>query len=191
MAARKGEEHKHDEAAAMDGAKMAQLSSLYFAGNLAIGDPDVPKERELATGVCYCCKVAMAHRPPDPGSPPRGLCAVGWSSMPRGAMSTPATSATSPSPFSRDGGRTFSEPARVSRRRMATGGMSGRWAGHDGGCPGVVHLVWPTVIGGDQPEGAIFYASSRDGKSFTARQRVPTLGSPEPMHPQIAATGPD
>jgi hypothetical protein len=51
---------------------------------------------------------------------------------------------------------------------------------------GAVHLVWPTVIGGATPEGAIFYASSNDGRSFTARQRVPTLGAPRPMHPQIA-----
>jgi hypothetical protein len=51
---------------------------------------------------------------------------------------------------------------------------------------GVAHLVWPTVIGGETPQGAIFYASSRDGRTFSPRQRVPTLGSPRPMHPQIA-----
>jgi hypothetical protein len=47
--------------------------------------------------------------------------------------------------------------------------------------------VWPTVIGGDKPEGAIFYASSRDGRTFSPRTRIPTLGSPKPMHPQIVA----
>jgi hypothetical protein len=51
---------------------------------------------------------------------------------------------------------------------------------------GTVHLVWPTVIGGAEPQGAIFYASTKDGRRFTTRMRVPTLGSPRPMHPQIA-----
>ena len=49
-----------------------------------------------------------------------------------------------------------------------------------------IHIVWPTVVGGPTPEGALFYASSRDGKSFSDRVRVPTLGSPKPSHPQIA-----
>ena len=50
--------------------------------------------------------------------------------------------------------------------------------------------MWPTVIGGAEPEGALFYATTRDGRQFTTRVRVPTLGSPKPMHPQIAL-GPD
>ena len=45
------------------------------------------------------------------------------------------------------------------------------------------------MIGGEKPEGAIFYASSRDGRSFSPRTRIPTLGSPKPMHPQIVADG--
>jgi hypothetical protein len=51
---------------------------------------------------------------------------------------------------------------------------------------GVTHIVWPTVIPGDEPVGALFYASTRDGQRFTPRVRIPTLGSPKPMHPQIA-----
>ena len=31
-----------------------------------------------------------------------------------------------------------------------------------------------------------YIASSRDGRQFTSRVRVPTLGSPKPSHPQIA-----
>ena len=59
------------------------------------------------------------------------------------------------------------------------------------GGDGTIHLVWPTVIGGDSPQGAIFYSSSRDGRTFTPRQRVPTLGSPKPSHPQIIMSGTD
>ena len=46
-----------------------------------------------------------------------------------------------------------------------------------GGSRGQVHLVWPTVVGGPNPEGALFYASTRDGRTFTPRTRIPTLGS--------------
>jgi len=52
-------------------------------------------------------------------------------------------------------------------------------------------VVWPTVLSVPDPEGALFYASSRDGQSFTARVRIPTLGSPKPMHPQVLADAAD
>jgi hypothetical protein len=39
------------------------------------------------------------------------------------------------------------------------------------------------------PEGALFYSSSRDGRAFTSRVRVPTLGAPKPSHPQIVLSG--
>jgi hypothetical protein len=53
------------------------------------------------------------------------------------------------------------------------------------GGDGVVHLVWPTVIDGETPQGALFYASTRDGQTFTPRQRIATSGGPKPSHPQI------
>jgi hypothetical protein len=92
---------------------------------------------------------------------------------------------------SSDGERRFGAAARVS--------VDG-W--HLAGCPddgpamsvdgrGVAHLVWPTVLNTPEPEGALFYASSADGRSFTPRVRIPTLGSPKPMHPQVLARTPD
>ena len=48
-----------------------------------------------------------------------------------------------------------------------------------------MHLVWPTVLNGT--EGALLYSTSKDGRAYTAPIRVPTLGSPKPAHPQIAA----
>ena len=53
------------------------------------------------------------------------------------------------------------------------------------GTDGTIHIVWPTVIGGESPRGSLFYASSRDGRSFTARRQIPTQGGPRPMHPQV------
>jgi hypothetical protein len=51
---------------------------------------------------------------------------------------------------------------------------------------GAVHVVWPSLIDGTEPQGALFYASTRDGQRFTPRLRVPTLGGLKPAHPQIA-----
>lgn len=53
-----------------------------------------------------------------------------------------------------------------------------------------VHAVWPTVIPGDNPTGAIFYATLAPGADrFSRRQRVPTPGTPKPSHPQVAVDG--
>lgn len=46
-----------------------------------------------------------------------------------------------------------------------------------------VHLVWPTVIPGAAPMGALFYSVLRDDGTCARRTRIPTLGSPKPSHP--------
>ena len=67
-----------------------------------------------------------------------------------------------------------------------------------GGCPDdgptialdhddVVHIVWPTLVQGAQPAIGLFHASTRDGVTFTRRQRIETLGTPKPSHPQLTA----
>jgi Cu/Ag efflux protein CusF len=52
---------------------------------------------------------------------------------------------------------------------------------------GVVHVVWPTLVQGPEPAIGLFHASTRDGVTFTARQRIATLGSSKPSHPQLIA----
>jgi len=50
-----------------------------------------------------------------------------------------------------------------------------------------IHIVWPTLItekGASEPTIALFYASSTDGRTFSARERIPTEGMPH--HPTIA-----
>jgi hypothetical protein len=164
----------HAERAAIDGVAMAQRSGLYYARDGA----EPRAERELVKGVCYCCKVALA------ATPAGGLIAA-WRHVYPGNIRDIAF-ITSP-----DGGHSFSAPGRVS---------VDDW--HLAGCPddgpalavdgsGTAHVVWPTVLGGPTPEGALFYASSKDGRTFSARVRIPTLGGPKPMHPQVmtAAVG--
>jgi hypothetical protein len=179
LAAQKAQSHEHHEKAAIDGVAMAQHSGLYYrrVGDLPAqlrgGNPLGSPERQLFAGVCYCCKVAVAALP-------GGGIAAAWRHVYEGNIRDIAFS------ISRDDGETFSPPARVSEDGWQIAGCPDDGPAMAVDADGTLHMVWPTVVGGDNPEGAIFYASSRDGRTFTARQRVPTLGSRRPMHPQIA-----
>jgi hypothetical protein len=77
------------------------------------------------------------------------------------------------------------DPARVSEDQWMLQGCpdDGPAMDVDGG--GRVHIVWPTVVT-DQGAGekVLFYASSVDGRRFTARTRLPVEG--QANHPQIA-----
>jgi hypothetical protein len=161
----------HDHKSAIDGAVIAQRSGLFYAQ--ARADAAAAPNRQLAAGVCYCCKTALV-------AGPDGALYAAWRHVYPGNLRDIAFS------VSRDGGRTFAAPVRVS----ADG-----W--HLNGCPddgpamavdanGTLHLVWPTVLQGREPGGALFYASTRDGRTFTPRMRVPTFGTPKPSHPQVA-----
>jgi hypothetical protein len=160
----------HKTAASRDAMQMAGQSALYYA---AAGDGASPHERELTRGVCYCCKTALA-------ADANGALFAAWRHVYPGNLRDIAFS------VSRDAGRSFSSPERVSEDKWALDGCPDDGPALAVDTHGVVHLVWPTVIAGQSPEGALFYASSRDGRAFTTRVRIPTLGSPKPSHPQIA-----
>jgi hypothetical protein len=151
-----------------DGAAMAQRSGLYYAqvGTGAIA------ERLLARGVCYCCKTAVAAGPGN-------RVATAWRHVYPGNLRDIAAATSA------DAGRTFTTPQRVSEDGWAIDGCPENGpsiAFHDGR----LHLAWPTVLGGREPAGAIFYAYSRGGGSFSSRIRVPVLAGRDPEHVQIA-----
>ena len=163
----------HRAGHAMDGAAMAERSSLFYA---AAGAAPAG-ERELTKGVCYCCKTALA-------AGPRGLLVAAWRHVYPGNLRDIAFA------VSRDRGRTFSPPdTSVSEDGWAINACpdDGPAIGVDG--RGTVHLAWRTVIGGADPEGALFYASTSDGRTFTPRVRIPTLGAFNPTHPQLVVDG--
>jgi len=165
--------HAHTDGPAVDGAVDAQKSSLFYArvGGDATLQPT--PEQAVTPGVCYCCKTALAAGPSD-------TIVAAWRHVYPGDLRDIAMA------ISRDGGRTFSAPARVSEDGWAINGCpdDGPAVVVDGA--GVTHIVWPTVIGTTDPEGALFYSTTRDGKQFTPRVRVPTMGGPKPTHPQLA-----
>jgi hypothetical protein len=93
---------------------------------------------------------------------------------------------------SRDGGRTFGAPVRVSDDQWVLDGCPENGPAIAVDARGRIHVVWPTLIPGATPTSeatlGLFYATSTDGRRFTPRQRIPTEGVPR--HPQIAP-GPD
>ncbi|HTV03656.1 MAG TPA: hypothetical protein VMF13_24095 [Luteitalea sp.] len=150
----------------------AQGSSLYHATVNSKG----AVEHAITRSVCYCCKTALA-------SGPGNTLYAAWRHVYPGDLRDMAMSTSS------DGGRTFSEPARISEDGWAIQGCPDDGPSAAVDSRGTVHVVWPTLIGGDSPEGALFYATTTDGRRFTPRVRVPTLGSPKPTHPQVAIHG--
>jgi hypothetical protein len=147
---------------------MASRSGIYYHG-----EGQSRGEHMLAMSVCYCCKTALA-------AGPKGALYAAWRHVYPGSIRDIAFIASA------DGGRTFGTPGRVSVDGWQLDGCPDDGPAMTVGPDNRVHIVWPTVIGGTEPEGAIFYASSTDGRAFGPRIRVPTLGSPRPTHPVLA-----
>ena len=166
-----GHEHHHTAGAGhgtRDGAAMARLSAIYAARVRA--DGRVEPERQIATGVCYCCKTAIA-------AVTDGSIVAAWRHVYAGNFRDIA--------FTRAAdGRRFAAPLRVSADEWRLDGCpdDGPAIAVDGG--NRTHLVWPTrVTENGEPTIALFYAQSRDGRTFTERQRLPTEGVAH--HPQL------
>jgi hypothetical protein len=86
---------------------------------------------------------------------------------------------------SRDGGRTFAPFVRVSEDRWQLDGCPDDGPALTADERGVAHVAWPTVVSSPEPHKAIFYASTRDGRTFSERKRVSPVGL-NAAHPQIA-----
>jgi hypothetical protein len=162
--------HDHKRAGKPDGVAMAQKSKLFFATLDGAAAP-----RAVTGGVCYCCKTALVSA--------GDAVYAAWRHVYPGNLRDMAFT------MSRDRGRTFATPIRVSEDKWALEGCP-----DDGPAMAVdaqrrIHIVWPTLVDGTtagaDPNIALFYAMSTDGRQFTARQRIPTEGMPH--HPRIAA----
>ena len=153
-----------------DGVAMAQKSGLYYASSRGASG----NERELFKGVCYCCKTAIT-------TGPDGTLYAAWRHVFAGNFRDIAFTS------SRDGGKSFAAMTRVNQDGWSINGCPDDGPAMAVEASGVVHLVWPTVLNG--AEGAILHAVSRDGRTFAAAVRIPTMGAPKPSHPQIAIDG--
>jgi len=167
------EGHVHDSAVTnVDGAAHAQASKLYFAAL-----DDASSGRPLTGGVCYCCKTAVTIGPD-------GSIYTAWRHVYPGNLRDIAFT------FSRDGGRSFAAPARVSDDRWKLDGCPENGPALAVTADNAVHVLWPTLItpasASAEPALALFHAVTHDGRTFSPRQRVDTEGTPR--HPQLVAT---
>jgi hypothetical protein len=150
-----------------DGVAMAQQSDLYFD---TLGDDTPP--RPLTPGVCYCCKTAIAF-----GA--SGEIYLAWRHVYPGNFRDMAFT------LSRDGGRTFAAPVRVSQDNWMLEGCPDDGPTMKVDSRGRIHMVWPAVITErDTQVKALFHAVSTDGRVFAPRTRLPTRG--QANHPQLA-----
>ena len=163
--------HQHGTAAtpaaSNDGAARAQRSQI-FVGAV---DADLPA-KGIARGVCYCCKTAAI-------TAPDGALYLAWRHVYAGNQRDIAFAS------SRDRGRTFTEPTRVSADGWQLDG-----------CPengpslamatGRVFVLWPTLVkasGGETLR--LFVSSTTDGTRFSPRVALPVAGAA--YHPQLIA----
>ena len=163
-------DHNMPMAMQTDAVARAQLSKIYSA---SVDDPR--SARVLAAGVCYCCKTALAVSPD-------GSLNAAWRHVYPGNIRDIAFARST------DGGRTFSQPVRVSEDKWAIDGCPENGPAMAVGADRVVHLAWPTLVGASgntQGTLGLFYAATKDGRRFSPRRAIPTSGVPR--HVQIVA----
>jgi hypothetical protein len=139
-APRSGEAHQHGP----------QASQLFFA------PLDGSAAQSLTRGVCYCCRTALAAS--------GGSVYAAWRHVYADNHRDIAFT------MSRDDGRTFSAPVRVSDDNWAIDGCPENGPALALDRQRRVHIVWPTRVDEKGSESlALFHASKSDGKTFTQR----------------------
>jgi hypothetical protein len=161
-------EHQHGTAASRaggDGVTRAQRSQLY------VGTLDGPAAHGIVRGVCYCCKTALV-------AGGDGALFLAWRHVYPGNRRDIAFAA------SRDGGRTFSAPVRVSEDQWVLDGCPENGPALALDDAQRIHVVWPTLVTDRGRETLrLFHASTRDGRTFSARSALPAVGAA--YHPQL------
>jgi hypothetical protein len=130
-------------------------------------------ESHVARNVCFCCKTAV-------GVGPSGRVDVVWRHIFPESMRDIAMASST------DGGRTFSPLARISEDNWQLSGCPDDGPAMAIDAHGSAHIAWPTLVNDTAPQKAIFYTSTRDGRSFAPRRRLSTADQEDAAHPQIA-----
>lgn len=128
-------------------------------------------EHVVQPNVCFCCKTAVATSGEQ--------VFVAWRHIYPGSLRDIAVARST------DNGATFGGPIRVSEDgwkidACPDDGPAMVADGHGG-----IHIVWPTLVGGDTPRKGIFY-STLTGEVFAPRIRLDS-GEADPAHPQMAS----
>ena len=126
----------------------------------------------IATGVCFCCKTAVA-------SDDRGGVYAAWRHIFPGSLRDIAFAKSA------DGGSRFTPVVRVSEDKWELNGCPEDGPSIALDAAGTIHIAWATLVTGGEPQKAVFYATSTDGKAFSPRVRVPSAAMTNPGHPQL------
>jgi hypothetical protein len=163
--------HKHTMGAAAgtpmpkaDPTERAGLSALYFA------TLDGTSASRLTSSVCYCCKTSLAIAGDN-------VYAV-WRHVFQGGTRDIGYTMSS------DRGKRFSPIRRVGNDQWKFDGCPDNGPAIAVDAQRRVHVAWPTPADGKTIANmAVYYAVSRDGKTFGARTRIPAGGPAS--HPQM------
>jgi hypothetical protein len=149
------------------GEMMTEKSKLY------VGSLDgTVAPHAIASGVCYCCKTAIATSGAN--------VFAAWRHVFPGSVRDIAFT------VSHDGGRTFAAPVRVSDDRWVLQGCPENGPALVIDTRQRVHVVWPTLTqasANGEDNLSLFYAAWADGRTFTPRHEIATQGTPR--HPQM------
>lgn len=129
-------------------------------------------ESLVAADVCFCCKTAVAVDA-------RGGVYAAWRHIFPGSIRDIAFATSS------DGGRHFNPFVRVSEDKWELNGCPEDGPSIAVDQSGTIHIAWATVVNEGEPRKALFYATSRDGKTFSPRARIPAAFATTPGHPQL------
>jgi hypothetical protein len=132
-------------------------------------------EHLIATGVCFCCKTTVAVDA-------KGAVHAAWRHIFPGSLRDIAFAKST------DGGASFTPLVRVSEDRWELNGCPEDGPSMAIDASGMVHIAWATLVNDGEAQKQVFYATSRDGKVFSPRTRVPTSGMTNPGHPQLVLT---
>jgi hypothetical protein len=152
---------------AMHGGKMD-----IFYGSLTPSQKNV-SGRMISSDTCQCCKTALAVGPD-------GSVNVAWRQIFGDNIRDIAFVR------SQSGGRDFGPQVRVSVDNWLLNGCPDDGPAMVADRKGGVHIAWPTLVAGEQERIGLFYAHSADGRAFTPRVEIATLGSLKPGHLQMA-----
>jgi hypothetical protein len=166
--------HQHG-AAAPSGVSSGEVGSAR-SGRSCSWVRSAPSCRRAASRAasCYCCKTAAI-------TAPDGALYLAWRHVYAGNQRDIAVST------SRDRGRSFSDPVRVSEDRWQLEGCPENGPSLAVGNQGRVFVLWPTLVkerGGETLR--LFLSSTADGRRFAARAPLPTAGAA--YHPQLIAS---
>jgi hypothetical protein len=129
-----------------------------------------PHENSIAADVCFCCKTAVVAT--------GETVLAAWRHIYPGNLRDIAFA------ISKDRGRTFGAPIRVSEDGWRLDACPDDGPALAADAHGGVHIVWPTLVPGDTPRKGIFY-STLSGQAFAPRQRLDSADA-DVAHPQIA-----